>query len=266
MKPLCKAAGSGYRIACINHIRILIILAMCSSLPACDQLDTPDRPNPQSSIYNQPVGQNAPSDAYFHGDTLAYYGSANPWDQRFFYGYFDEWENRRGQRMMLDIMNNKFIDAEIYSRDVLQRFPDNLEALFNLSVTLAHQGRIEEAMGIVREAVQLGLPFERYLAGPRSVLVPLVDSREFISFAAGYNLPLLHGPMLGQVTTNSAAFWVRTLQDARVQVRVSINPDMSAYLNSDFVNTASETDYTAILHTGGLEPTEWLYGERIKAV
>ncbi|MFU8862123.1 MAG: alkaline phosphatase D family protein [Cyclonatronaceae bacterium] len=259
MKPKCETAAKGLFMVFNNHMGILMILVLCYCLTACSQQETSDLPNPQSSIYNQPVGQNAPSDAYFHGDTLAYYGSANPWDLRFFYGYFDEWENRRGQRMMLDIMNNKFMDAEIYSRDVLQRFPDNLEALFNLSVALAHQGRIEEAMGTLRTAVELGLPFERYLAGPRSVLVPLVDSPEFGSFAEAYNLPLLHGPMLGQVTTSSAAFWVRTLHEARVRVRVSIDPGMSDYHVSDIAQTTSGTDYTTVVHVAGLDPDTRYY-------
>jgi alkaline phosphatase D len=228
-------------------------------LLACNQIESDNRPNPQSSIWNQPVGQNAPADAYFHGDTLAYYGSDNPWDQRFFYGYFDEWENRRGQRMMLDIMNNKFTDAEIYIRDVLNRFPNELEALFNLSVTLAHQGRIEEAMATVRVAVDEGLPFERYLAGPRSVLLPLVNSPEFKSYEAGYTLPLLHGPMLGQVTTNSAAFWVRTRNQANVQIQISNNQNMSDYRHSDTGQTSAETDYTTIVHVNGLEPDTRYY-------
>jgi len=240
------------------HLSVMSLIC-CIALAACTPPDSENRPNPQSGIWNPPMGQDAPPEAFFHGDTLAYFGADSPWNLRFFYGYFDEWENRRGQRMMLDIMNNKFIDAEHYTRDVLERFPGELEALFNLSVALAHQGRVDEAMETVRESVDQGLPFVRYLAGPRSVLKPLAESAAFIEYAAGFDSPLLHGPMVGQITTTAAAFWVRTHRESRIQVRVSRNPDMSGYRISNPGRTSADTDYTAIVSVEGLEPDSRYY-------
>lgn len=218
-----------------------------------------DRPQPQSGIWNPPMGQDAPEDAFFHGEEYAYYGADSPWNLRFFYGYFDDWEKRRGQRMMLDIMNNKFSDAEYYARTVLERDPENLEAHFNLSVTLAHQNRLEEAMQKVRKSVELGLPFGRYLAGPRKIMRPLTESDLFREYASGFDLPMLHGPMVGQVTGHSASFWVRTADEARVQIKASVDKSMAHPVVSDVSVSRAEEDYTAIATLTGLMPDTRYY-------
>lgn len=213
-----------------------------------------DKPEPDSGIWNPPMGQEAPEDAFFYGeDEYAYYGADSPWNLRFFYGYFDDWEKRRGQRMMLDVMNNKFDDAETYALEVLSRDPENREAMFNLSVTLAHQNQLEEAMQYVEQSVELGLSFGRYLAGPRNLLKPLTESELFKNYASEFHMPLLHGPMVGRVTENSAAFWFRTAEESEVQVRVSTNPSMNNTIVSLPERSDAVKDYTAIVTVNNLQ-------------
>ena len=221
-----------------------------------------DRPQPESGIWGPPMGQEAPEDAFFHGDEeYAYYGADSPWNLRFFYGYFDDWEKRRGQRMMLDIMNNKFHDAEVYARNVIGRDPENLEAMFNLSITLAHQNRVEDAMQYVKKSVDLGLSFGRYLAGPRALLKPLVNSDVFQEYASGFHKTLLHGPMVGRVTEHSAAFWFRTAQESDVQINLSTSPAMSSIVSSGIGVSDSGRDYTVIISVDGLQSDTRYYYE-----
>jgi alkaline phosphatase D len=205
-------------------------------------------------IEDQPMGQDAPEDAYFHGDEYAYYGSDNPWNLRFFYGYFDGWYKRRTQRLMLDLMDNKFGETELYARELLNNDPNDLEALFNLSISLAHQKRIDEAMQIVKQSVDAGLPFGRYLAGPRDILRPLTESDLFNQYALSFDIAVLHGPMVGRVTDTSASFWVRTPSESKFQVRVSTTPSMNRVVESTIAMTEAERDYTAIVNVNGLAP------------
>jgi alkaline phosphatase D len=224
------------------------------------------RPRPESGIWNPPMGQDAPDDAFFHGEEeFAYYGADSPWNLRFFYDYFDDWEGRRGQRMMLDIMNHKYADAESYARKVMERDPENLEAAFNLAVALAHQGRMDEAVGVVEQSVGAGLPVARYLAGPRDILRPLTESEAFDGWLARREVPaLLHGPMLGRVTERGASFWVRTAAESDVRIRASSDRAMTREVGTGSGVTRAETDYTAIIAIGDLEPdTEYFYDVQI---
>ncbi|MEX0685163.1 MAG: alkaline phosphatase D family protein [Balneolales bacterium] len=242
--------------------QIIVLFGLLFITHGCVSDVRDDNPQPESSIWNPPVGQDAPEDAFFHGEEVyAYYGSDNPWNLRYFYGYFDDWEKRRGQRMMLDMMDNKFEDAEFYARDVLKRDPENLEAYFNLSVALAHQNKLEEAMQIVEQAIDRGLPFRRYLAGPRNILKPLTDTDLFQTYASKFNFPLLHGPMVGQVTENSASFWFRTAEESEVHVRIGNNKSISNVISASGGQSKAADDYTVIVTVDNLLPDTRYYYE-----
>ncbi len=252
-RKVCMAAGP------LLVSAALLLLSL--SISGCNGTEE-DRPQPESGIWGPPMGQDAPEDAFFHGEAeYAYYGADSPWNLRFFYGYFDDWEKRRGQRMMLDIMNNKFHDAEVYAKDVLGRDPENLEAMFNLSVALAHQNKFEEAMQYVNKSVDLGLSFGRYLAGPRTLLKPLVNSGLFQEYASGFNKTLLHGPMVGRVTEQSAAFWFRTAEESDVRVNLSVSPTMSPPAATGAGQSDAGRDYTVIATVDGLQSDTRYYYE-----
>ena len=104
------------------------------------------------------VGEFAPPDAYLEGEKHPYYGSENAWNQRFFYEHAERFYKRRGQRAMLELVKGNIEDADDYCRNLLEKDPDDLEALFNLAIALAHQNEIEEAIQIVEESVSKGLP------------------------------------------------------------------------------------------------------------
>lgn len=247
--------------AVLSLVGVVLFLSACTQQGVVNKPSTEvdNRPNPESGIWGPPVGQDAPEDAYFDGDQYAYYGSDNPWNLRFFYGYFDDWEGRRGQRMILDIMDAKYGEAENYARMVMNREPDNLEAVFNLAITLAQQNRIDESMTFVKLAVDKGLPFGRFLAGPRELMRPLHQSEAFQEYSKNFNIPVVHGPMLGRVTTTAASFWVRTSTEIEIQVLVSNTSDFNSPKYSSFTVSTSDDDFTAIVSIDDLMPNTQYY-------
>ncbi len=112
----------------------------------------------------------------------------------------------------------------------------------------------ETAVAHARAALEAGLPFERLVVGPRDLLAALHETEQFQQWKKErLETLLIHGPMLGQVTGTSAAFWVRTAEPAKVRVKVG-------EIRSEPVETSAETDYTAVLEVTGLSPdTEYAY-------
>ena len=219
---------------------------------------------------NEVLGEFAPPDAFLNGSKHPYYGAENPWDvvgdalgSRFFNRDYKTQYKRRGQRALLLTIAGRAAEAEKFCRELLSKDVEDLEAYFNLAVALTQQDKIDEAVETVKTAVDMGLPLGRFLAGPRDLLKPLVESDAFKKYAAPFNLNIIHGPMLGQVTDRSAGFWVRTAYEVKIQVRVSKNKSMKDAVNSDVVQSDATKDFTAIVNVNNLEPATQYYYEVI---
>ncbi len=114
-------------------------------------------------------------------------------------------------------------------------------------------------------ALEGGLPLSRFLAGPRDHLQPLYETAWFQQLAARHaDLALLHGPMVGSVTSSSASFWVRTAQATEVQV-------LAGQRKSNVGVTSQSSDWTTVVTLEGLEPsTRYAYdvlvgGRKVRA-
>jgi alkaline phosphatase D len=235
-------------------IQILLVMVILFIYIGCQKKEP-------VKLGSEAMGEFAPPEAYLKGEQHPYYGSENAWDQRFFYEQAERFYKRRGQRAMLEIVKGKFLDAEKYCRNLLITNPDDLESLFNLAVALANQNDIEQAIQVVKESVEKGLPFTRYLVGPRDVLKPLTESVDFKKYASKFKFPLLHGPMVGKVTDHSASFWVRTMNESEVQIRASHSSSMSNWQYSDIQKSGANTDYTTIVTLDGLDSDEVYFYE-----
>jgi alkaline phosphatase D len=108
-------------------------------------------------------------------------------------------------------------------------------------------------------AIEKGLLFERFLAGPRDLLQPLAETAEFKKLAAESNIQLLHGPMLGCVTDSSARFWVRTVDETPVQIMASTSNNLIAPITSEPALTDPNRDFTAIVELKGLQASTTYY-------
>ncbi len=84
-----------------------------------------------------------------------------------------DWANKEGREEMILIYDQKLDEAiELYGKR-LEDDPNRQEALFGLAVAHAARGEGELAMDFVKRALDAGLPFERFLVGPREMLKPL---------------------------------------------------------------------------------------------
>jgi alkaline phosphatase D len=111
----------------------------------------------------------------------------------------------------------------------------------------------------VNNALDEGLQFSRFLAGPRDLLKPLTDSAEFKALAQKHNVELLHGPMLGFVTDTSAKFWVRTANEVPVQVLIRTSGNSKSTISSAIAKTNKAKDFTAVIAVRGLKPDTRYY-------
>jgi alkaline phosphatase D len=208
---------------------------------------------------DEEIGEFAPDDAYLEGETHPYYGSENAWNRRFFYDQIDFEYKRRGQRQMLDIVEGRPREAISYCNELLTEDANDLESWYNLTVALCRIGEVDSAFQTMQIALAKGLPFERFAAGPRSLLRPLTRTAEFKNMVRRANIQLLHGPMLGCVTARSAKFWIRTFDEVPVRIVVSVSDKLSRPRRSSTVTTAADRDFTAIIEVEGLRPSTKYY-------
>ena len=159
------------------------------------------------------------------------------------------------------IVDGKYDKAIKYLKKYLKKHPNDLESMYGLTVAYAQKKDINAAVAYARQAVDAGLPFGRFLAGPRDLLTPLTDSAEFKKLAKKHTAELLHGPMLGCVTDTTAKFWLRTANEVSTQVFVSSSQNMGPSIKSAVVKTNKDTDFTAVVNIDGLKPSTRYYYE-----
>jgi alkaline phosphatase D len=220
-------------------------------------------------LHNNSVGEFAPKDAYLNGSKHPYYGAENAWDignddaldSRFFDRDPKLEYKRRGQRALLLTLAGKPDVAEKYCRMLLSKDSEDLESYFNLAIALAHENKIDEAVKTVKTAVEMGLPLGRFYAGPRDLLKPIVESKGFQEFADPFHLEVIQGPMLGRVSDQGASFWVRTVHEVNVQVKVSKYKSLKDAVLSSVTKTDSTKDYTGIVAVDKLESNTWYFYE-----
>jgi len=144
---------------------------------------------------------------------------------------------------------------KVLARYLAQR-PDDWEGLYLQAAGFVRQGRSDQALAALVKAFKAGLPVERVLTSASEHLGTFVETPEVKKLLAARAKPLLHGPMLGRVTTRSASLWVRTRGEQAVEVRVSpAGARASATtIRSRPVRTRKDWDFTAVVTVTGLKP------------
>ncbi len=167
---------------------------------------------------------------------------------------------KRISREWISMIQDEKTDQVIQEAiDYLREHPEDTESYFVLTVAYTQQGDIKKAMDNVERALENGLPFDRFLAGPRTLLKPLYENDDFQAMKDERDPGLIHGPMLGCVTEQSASFWVRTVDEQKVQIHISQKRNMDNAIASDRVTTQASKDYTAIASVDGLQPNTTYY-------
>jgi alkaline phosphatase D len=174
-------------------------------------------------------------------------------------------DKRLGQAQMILLADGKFEKAADLCRRALEQQPEHADSWFNLALALANLDEPTEALDAARRAIQVGLPPERFLAGPRRLATPLLESDGFAEAVIGRSSPLLHGPMLGCVTDRSAKIWVRTAEEFPVVVLASPEAEMTSPIKSATVFSDAKRDFTAVCELERLEPaTEYFYDVQLR--
>ncbi len=138
--------------------------------------------------------------------------------------------------------------------------PEDTENLFFLAVAYAGKGEFDKAVDCVKEALELGLPAERFLAGPRELTEPLTGHEPFREYIERRYCEPLHGPMVGCVTDHGARFWVRTATETTVRVRVGTSRGLDDKVRTGSAQTTAERDFTGVVSVDGLQPdTRYFY-------
>jgi len=172
---------------------------------------------------------------------------------------------------MAQIVDGKYDKAIKSLKDYLKIHPDDLESMYGLAVAYSHQNDIGKAISYAMQATDSGLPFGRFLAGPRELLTPLTGSADFKQLAqkhsAAHVSELLHGPMLGSVTDSTAKFWVRTANEVPVQIDICELENRDSVIKSPIVRTDKNKDFTTVITVQGLKPdTRYWYSVMVDNV
>ena len=168
---------------------------------------------------------------------------------------------------MAQIVDGNHDKAITSLKKYLKKHPNDLESMYGLTVAYSQKKDINQAAGYTRKAVDAGLDFGRFLAGPRDLLQPLTDSNKFRQMSKTNSVELLHGPMLGCVTDTSAKFWVRTANEVPVQIIISEQGNRNSVIKSPTVRTDKDKDYTAVITVEGLKPdTRYWYSVIVNKV
>jgi alkaline phosphatase D len=168
--------------------------------------------------------------------------------------YAEEQYKQLGREAISKIVDGKHDKAIKNLENYLKKHPNDLESMYGLAVAYSQKKDIDKAVAYAKQAVDAGLPFNRFLAGPRSLLRPLTNSTKFKQLAKKQGVELLHGPMLGCVTDSSAKFWIRTANEVPVRILVSPSQNTISPIKSSMTKTNKNKDFTAVMDIDGLKP------------
>lgn len=132
-----------------------------------------------------------------------------------------EWERKQNREEVARIFDGRVDTAIINMRRYLAGHNSlDPEIYFGLSLAHSVKRMPDSSYAHFSKAIQLGLPFTRFLAGPREAFTTLYQDERFLAYLAQHPIDLVHGPLLGAVSETSAKIWVRTRTEAQVRIHV----------------------------------------------
>ena len=162
----------------------------------------------------------------------------------------DLYYKRRGQRQLLEILDGNPRRAIELADARLADDPADAESQFIRAVALTRLDQVDEAEAAMQAALDAGMPFGRFLVGPRDLLAPLAATATFALHAASPNNEIVHGPMLGAVTDTTAGVWVRTAEATGFEVLATADGERHTASGT----TTADQDYTGTATLAGLSP------------
>ena len=255
LKPPSAAAGQKTRApsrpavatCCAALLATLACTAPSDDSDRTAELEAREAGNPGGENF----GEFGPPDAYEGDNPHPFYGAENEWSRRMFdERSADLYYKRRGQRQLLEILDGNPARAIELADARLAEDAADAESHFIRAVALTQLDRIDDAEAAMQAALDAGMPFGRFLAGPRDLLAPLAATSTFALHAASPQNALVHGPMLGAVTDASARVWVRTAEATPFEVVATADDEQHTASGA----TTADRDFTGIATLEGLSP------------
>ena len=133
----------------------------------------------------------------------------------------------------------------------LADFSEDAESHYCMAVAYSVKNDVPKSLEYVKRALEAGMPMERFIAGPRELLENLLNSKSFMEYAQGRYVKLVHGPMLGDVTSTSAKLWLRTDQEAVIIVTLlEVGKEQPMKFTE---KTSGSNGFTCVVQLDGLE-------------
>ena len=175
----------------------------------------------------------------------------------------DNQYKRVHQSSLRFILRGEFEKTEEFLTQFLEEHPRDAETLYMLGILFAQRGQLAEADRRFRAAIDAGLPDSRLVAGPRSLMQPVESSELFAALHQKYAQIPVQGPLVGQVTDDSASVWVKTADECNVRLHVveaGGRPSAGDIRSGSPVKSLAGEDFTAVATISGLQAnTDYQY-------
>lgn len=166
-----------------------------------------------------------------------------------------DWQYKRVHQIALRyILLGRLADAESFLNDYLKEHSDDAETHYMLGVLEAQRRQPDKAVARLKKAVELGLPPSRIIAGPREVMRPLEGTEYLKELNQDVAPKPVHGPLIGYVTANSAAIWVRLAKESSIIFQVLPASGGTQPVVSQRAHASADQDYTCVATIDGLRP------------
>lgn len=173
------------------------------------------------------------------------------------------WSHKQNREEFARIFPGETDKSIAHMKAYLKEHPGDAEVLYGLSV--AYYSKKDKSNGFLffSEAIDAGIPVERFMAGPREILAPLYKTKKFIKLTQGKTL--IHGPMTGSVTSHSAKVWIRTFYEETFEVIIAGDSLLKNPVGTVSGQTNNKNDYTGIVLINGLQAgTKYYYTLNIR--
>jgi alkaline phosphatase D len=135
-----------------------------------------------------------------------------------------------------------------------EKNPDDAETYYMLAVASSFANKPADARGYWALAVGKGLPPGRLIAGPRDLVKAVHADDNFKSrYLKDNQYRIVHGPMVGDVTSTSAKIWLRVAQERNVWVQLLDGKSGEVISTTKPIVASKANDYTAVIQLAKLE-------------
>lgn len=127
---------------------------------------------------------------------------------------------------------------------------DQAEHHFVRALAACLQNDGATALKEAQSAVEHGAALQRFVAGPKDAWAPLYQAQGYAEWAAKSDSVLVHGPLIGAVSAESANIWLRTAEPMDLAVIVSGDDHTQTFRGT----TDAANDNTVVIRASELQP------------